>query len=127
MTDRELLELAAKAAGIECRWVTDRRVTRNKFGMPAHHRLPDTMYVDGREWNPLEDDGDALRLLTKLAFRELYISEIGASVSWRRNGSPHGIKCDEYASEHGGDLNAATRRAIVRAAAALALGEGEEE
>jgi hypothetical protein len=67
----------------------------------------------------MTDDGHALRLLTRLPYRELYVSEIGATVSWRREGSPHGFKCDEYADEHGGDLNAATRRAIVRAAAEL--------
>lgn len=124
MTDKELLKLAAKAMGIECRWVTDRRVTRNKFGMPTAHRLPDTMYVGGFQWNPLNDDGDALRLLTKLNFRELYISEIGVTVSWRRDGCPHGIKCDEYASENGGDINAAARRAIVRAAAEIGRAMG---
>lgn len=113
MTDRELLELAAKAVGIEV--------------MGYGREDGDLRLRGGAYWNPLEDDGDALRLLTRLAFRELCISEIGAGVSWRRSGSQHGFKCDEYASEHGGDLNAATRRAIVRAAAALALGEGEEK
>jgi hypothetical protein len=57
--------------------------------------------------------------LIRLPFREFYVSDIGATVSWRRDdGSGHGYKCDEYAQEHGGDLSAATRRAIVRAAAA---------
>lgn len=112
MTDQELLELAAKAAGIDGWYEREYLSFIKRSGGP---------------WRPLEDDGDALRLLTKLAFRELYISEIEASVSWRRGGSPHGFKCDEYASEHGGDLNVATRRAIVRAAAALALDEGEEK
>ncbi len=108
-TDRELLELAAKAAGLqEWGWMADTltHVVNNQFVF----------------WSPLTDDGDALRLFTKLPFRELYVSEIGATVSWRRDESPHGFKCDEYASEHGGDIDAATRRAIVRAAAFV--GEG---
>lgn len=102
MTDRELLEMAAKAAGISI------------DPIDAMHDPSEWVC-----WNPLTDDGDALRLFTKLPFRELYVSEIGATVRWTRDGSIHGMKCDEYASEHGGDLNAATRLAIVRAAAEI--------
>ncbi len=108
MTNRELLELAAKAAGIAHEGVTDEGACILK---------PDRSW--SHYWNPRADDGDALRLLTKMPFRELYVSEIGATVSWRRDGGTHGYKCDEYASEHGGDLNAATRLAIVRAAAEI--------
>ena len=55
--DRELLELAAKAAGI--------------FGVWEEHSdffdiNTSGIYVDGASflWNPLSDDGDALRLAT---------------------------------------------------------------
>ncbi len=42
MTDRELLELAAKAAGIKT----------------SLHKETDSLWVDGpRVWNPLADDG----------------------------------------------------------------------
>lgn len=113
MTDRELLEAAAKAAGMDMTRYhirsTGRGVGIGTASGPNSWKL----------WNPLTDDGDALRLLTKLPFRELYVSEIGATVSWRRCEKCHGLKCDEYASEHNGDLNAATRRAIVRAAAEI--------
>ncbi|MGU0912381.1 hypothetical protein ACSESF_05260 [Pseudomonas aeruginosa] len=62
MNDRELLELAARAAGIKARWFKVnqwRQVGGNRmqtgqddvFG--THHRKP---------WNPRTDDGDALRL-----------------------------------------------------------------
>ncbi|HEP7878048.1 TPA: hypothetical protein VDT20_005755 [Pseudomonas aeruginosa] len=62
MNDRELLELAARAAGIKARWFKVNQWRRldgcrlhigqkNVFG--THHRKP---------WNPLTDDGDALRL-----------------------------------------------------------------
>jgi hypothetical protein len=109
MTDKELTELAAKAAGYsETRWFSD-----NCFQV----RRPDRRWDD---WNPRDNDGDALRLLSKLPFRELYVSEIGATVSWRRDEAGNGLKCDEYADEHGGDLCAAMRRAIVRAAAEIA-------
>ena len=49
MTDRELLELAAKAAGIEI------------DPIDAQHEPQDWV-----AWNPLTDDGDALRLAVKL-------------------------------------------------------------
>lgn len=120
MTDRELLELAAKAAGIQYS-VEDEEYYKNHafFGLWLVYDGEPSEYAK-RYWNPLTDDGDALRLLTKLPFCELYVSEIGATVSWRRSdGSGHGLKCDEYADEHGGDLQAATRRAIVRAAAEI--------
>ncbi|HDQ4493720.1 TPA: hypothetical protein P9F33_001797 [Pseudomonas aeruginosa] len=62
MNDRTLLELAARAAGIKARWFKVNQWRRldgcrlhigqkNVFG--THHRKP---------WNPLTDDGDALRL-----------------------------------------------------------------
>jgi hypothetical protein len=112
MTDLELLELAALAAGKDHAWLHRGEIWLCWSGKP--HESID------KPWNPLADDGDALRLLNRLPYRSLYVSEIGATVSWRReDGSGHGWKCDEYASEHGGDLNAATRRAIVRAAAEI--------
>jgi len=51
MTDRELLELAAKAAGI-----FDLRFDNKGVAYRNVHI----------EWNPLTDDGDALRLAVKL-------------------------------------------------------------
>lgn len=115
MTDRELLEAAAKAAGLVFpRWCPAYECIRFG-GDPSNPR-------DGWTWNPLTDDGDALRLFTRMPFCELYVSEIGATVFLPRKPAGEGpnLKCDEYANEHGGDLSAATRRAIVRAAAALA-------
>ena len=51
MTDREMLELAAKAAGI-----FDLRFDNKGVAYRNVHI----------EWNPLESDGDALRLAVKL-------------------------------------------------------------
>lgn len=53
MTDRELLQYAAKAAGYRLDADCDRLDQRDNGGGP----MP---------WNPLEDDGDALRLAVKL-------------------------------------------------------------
>ena len=86
MADRELLELAAKAAGIEVLVSFDR--ARRDWS-----------------WNPLDDDGAALRLAVQLGllgapFMALaWIEALGDS--------------DSYA---------ATRRAIVRAAAEIGRG-----
>ena len=52
ITDRELLELAAKAAGY---------VYSSEYGVVFSDEYP-----QGSEWNPLEDDGDALRLAVAL-------------------------------------------------------------
>jgi hypothetical protein len=88
MNDRELLELAAKAAGIELKYDT--------FGQSEN---ADRVYC---YWNPLTDDGDALRLAVKLGLM----------------GAPrHTI--DFVAALADSDPYAATRRAIVRAAAEI--------
>ncbi|MGF6394265.1 hypothetical protein [Pseudomonas plecoglossicida] len=61
LTDRELLELAAKAVGINGTWC--------QFpGMVERHGLDGAIYdeVECEYWNPLQDDGDALRLAADL-------------------------------------------------------------
>ena len=108
-TDRELLELAAKAAGKDVIW---------KCGMhrgEPHEGLFDRSTGHATTWNPLTDDGDALRLAVKL---DMVV----------QRGSAH-VLIHEWAplfhaNEHGNDKLAVTRRAIVRAAAAI--GEGME-
>lgn len=109
-SDRELLELAAKAAGYHFHW-------RGLNGvLPAIGSGQDQKW-----WNPLTDDGDALRLAVALSM-EVYVDQ-----------HPEGCDCTEVWStlhpdgqtstviiNHDADPNAATRRAIVRAAASLA-------
>ena len=100
MTDRELLELAAKAAGIEAAWSDgEGLVCRNDAGYRYF-------------WNPLTDDGDALRLAVKLKI-DIRPSMCGSS-KFRYavyDGNTYGeVDSDPYA---------ATRRAIVRAAAEI--------
>jgi hypothetical protein len=96
MTDRELLELAAKAAGITYRidW---------KNG---------AFIVNDVQWDPLEDEGDALRLAVKLRL-EIDIHHTGIAV---RTPSGYKILLD---AEDCNDAYAATRQAIVRAAAGI--------
>ena len=92
MTDRELLEAAAKAAGL----TLDRSFEGRAFDVLGNAVLD---WFNGTTWNPIADDGDALRLAVKL---ELDLTKLQAGISWD----------DE-------DRYAATRRAIVRAAAAI--------
>jgi hypothetical protein len=99
MTDRELLEAAAKAAGIRLEWDGDPRDWQ-----PMHYEGK-TYHA----WNPLTDDGDALRLAHRLnisislpedAAHVLAVSRIGII-------------------REPGSVIESVRRAIVRAAAAI--------
>lgn len=103
MADRELLELAAKAAGLVVEW---------GYNGDTWARRPDEHPEQAVRWNPLTDDGDALRLAVKLNLW-LHVEEYGASA--RRAGGAW-LGCEAHI--HGG-IEAATRRAIVRAAAAI--------
>jgi len=102
MNDRELLEAAARAAGYE----TQPLYYNDQSGV---YRL---CVVNGNDyWNPLDDDGDALRLAVALDLTVM----IGAVRD-----------CAGRLSLDKADDNlTATRRAIVRAAAALAPTTGE--
>lgn len=102
MTDRELLELAAKAAGYDKDMQWD-----DKWGYFTDY--------EGWLWNPLTDDGDALRLSVKLRIDvnhsiTMVVAERDDSVDDFVVGVAEGKSNDPYA---------ATRRAIVRVAAAI--------
>lgn len=86
-TDRELLELAAKAAGP---------------GVWLEH--------DDRPWNPLTDDGDALRLAVNLGMNLDFVNG---------NSGAQLIGVGFFSEPHNSYPYAATRRAIVRAAAEI--------
>ena len=115
MTDKELLELAAKAAKIpikEGRLVWGHR--DDPCSATGFFQLTEDRYNyvnERRFWNPLQDDGDALRLAVKTG---LVVDMHG---EWSRCGFPF----EEWKSgeRHEGDPYAATRRAIVHAAAEI--------
>lgn len=99
MTDRELILAAAKAAG----------------------KLPERWrgcaeYIDGllEGWHPLDDDGEAFRLAVKM---EMDVFVRGGR--WTEAVRP---MCPAVKEPHNGDPCAATRRAIVRAAAEIVRG-----
>ena len=108
--DRELLELAAKAAGVKGKF-------GDKFNIGTDEvDCTDLFFVEDDSncavWNPLTDDGDALRLAVKLGIvvnvwnpaKKTYAGEAeGAGATEPHNDNPY----------------AATRRAIVRAAAEI--------
>lgn len=103
--DKKLLEMVAKAAGI--------KVIRSRLDDAAFRDflIRNSPRNNGQEfgpWNPLEDDGDALRLAINL---NLPIVPHTHGIGWIDVG---------YVKELcGADPLAATRRAIVRAAAQL--------
>lgn len=96
MSDRELLELAAKAAGIRGFWVDD--------------GLNSGSNAEPEVWNPLLSDSDALRLAVKLKFG---VDVLSAKVTVFFKGG------HRFSEVHGDDSYAATRLAIVRAAAEI--------
>jgi hypothetical protein len=97
MTDKELLELAAKAAGYTIsEW-------SNSYGFCCYDKADEF-------WNPLTDDGDALRLAVKL--------DVLVHVFDKYTVATDGRYADIFEMHHG-DKYAATRRAIVRAAAEI--------
>jgi hypothetical protein len=111
MNDKELLELAAKAAGYRVNLSPE----SGSFWLS----------IDGgrswTEWNPLTDDGDALRLAVKLGL----CIDTASQCHWGMTTYISDFRCKQqgltgYGSEtHGIDPYAATRRAIVKAAAQI--------
>ena len=108
--DRELLELAAKAAGHQI------------VGWNEQHGVDVAVMKDGSFWQPLLENpitdcmGDALRLAVKLSF---------CHTQWFNHDPPDvmiGYKTPDgkghnWIEDHNGDPEAATRLAITRAAA----------
>lgn len=112
MTDKELLELAAKAAGLtnliycpawKCMAEFDIDKQGGYFKWDTH-------------WNPLKDDSDALRLAVNL--------QLGISIPPTVDGrievvTFYGPIVSIVELPQNNDRNAATRRAVVRAAAEI--------
>ena len=117
MTDRELLELAAKAARMELDYTI--RPDKKAFYHSERNALA---LVDGGWFAPLTDDGDALRLAVKLGLAVSIDSveqETWAHHEQAFKGSSEKWKCCPTSNNGDEDGYAATRRAIVRAAAEI--------
>ena len=102
-TDRELLELAAKAAELDVYWDTE------------YDRM--TMDYDSKggtnleEWNPLTDDGDALRLAMHLNIETGFLQRVEKTIA--------SYRLITVSEKWENDKARATRRAIVLVAAAI--------
>jgi hypothetical protein len=108
--DKELLELAAKAAGI---------IVGHAKRDPSA-----TFFRDDRglviNWDPLTDDGDALRLAVKLRLSISAANPAFIEVAIFNDGEAHLLFRDgTMDSGWNEDPYAATRRAITRAAAEI--------
>lgn len=125
-TERKMLDLAAKAAGILLDW-SDRSTEISGIPWRVRRLEPNELEpgeTDGTspvdQWHPLSHDGDAFRLMVTLGM-EVYVDS-----------HPNGCACTEAWSvsfdkdrrhtsvvNHDGDPAAATRRAIVIVAAEI--------
>lgn len=117
-TDRELLELAAKAADMVGMRYASPYMGMVKMIDPS--RPLETGSI-GPDWNPLTDDGDALRLAVKLNLHIGIDAESAGSITieWDHDESGSARRYVDEPAPVGGDDYAATRRAIVRAAAEI--------
>lgn len=108
MDDRQLLEIAAKAICLELGKDTPWRTYSDGYGFEWLNM--DGSRVD-RRWNPLNDDGDAFRLMADLG-----LAIDGTTTrcwAWKSRGGVNFPQQEEFDA----GIRAAYRRAIVRAAA----------
>ena len=120
MNDRELIQSAARVAGYD-KTMQPVALCDNAGSWTAYAK--NVYWVSGREcreyWDPLYDDGDALRLAINLRI---------AVYPWMHADSPCAVAtcCDVliYELHSGEDPERATRRAIVRCAAAMDCSHG---
>lgn len=125
MNDKELLELAAIAGGIDGEYTENPYVGIGIAQKPiikptkeiycaTHPGQYDnsTTIISRRSWNPLNYDDDSLRLAVKLKF-EIFQYDNAAGVLVGQ------CEITELYAKNENNENKATRRAIVRAAAEI--------
>ncbi|MBC7201892.1 MAG: hypothetical protein H5U29_00010 [Pusillimonas sp.] len=116
MTDRELLELAARAVKVPAYWSVDGSIQNRPIFVTEAGGKMGTMPYES-EWNPLKDDALALRMAVNLNLwvqinhlsveAELWQDDCGETKTITQYLDPDSDRC------------AATRRAITRAAAEI--------
>jgi hypothetical protein len=103
--DRALLQTILDGTGMQCKWSAAAGFTR---------------YDNNAPWNPLADDGDALRLAVDLGMDFRIVLQKNFAT---QTGNVTHVSIDDPQwtdrEPHGDDPYAATRRAIVRAAAEI--------
>ena len=116
---KELLELAAKAAGVGGNYLFRAGGSKGS-GFPYH--IEGIQKTGGAMWNPITDDGTCARME----------AAIGIDVEWYQDkvrSYKHGeclVIRYEFFSNHNGDKNAARRMASVRCAAEIGKNIGEQ-
>lgn len=126
MTDRELLEYAAKAAGLRVGFEPDGK-ERGRYDLywshghrqlVWHNKSTGSEYPEPLFWNPLTDDGDALRLAVKLGINidfGIFATQINCEIyDWAED-----KVLVEWKEDGRKDPLAATCRAITRTAAEI--------
>lgn len=114
-TDKELLQLAAKAAGYDYLTEWSEKIT----DYDSEHYNRSALHASGeggqcQSFNPLDNDGDAFRLAVDLGV-DVICNEYHSCVQvFYIDGSS-----ESMVEPYGEDKHAATRRSIVRAAAAI--------
>ena len=112
-SDRELLELAAKAAGYAVEWHELVVSRKGRFGL-IEHTKKEGFRLNFQRWDPLTDDGDALRLAVRL--------HISPSWSPTKKSVKASIENDPFlvfGIDATGDDCADIRRIIVMSAASI--------
>lgn len=107
MSDKELLELAAKAVGLHVK--ANRVDEDDKF---THLVVGQKFTREKIDWNPLTDDGDCARMEAAL----------GINVEWSALGvvcGKRGFETTELFNNHAGDKQEARRMASLRIAAEI--------
>ena len=110
MTDREMLEFAAKACGL--------RLVFDQNGVPrnATYYAPDSNVFSMPVWNARADDGDCARMEAALGIWLRWETElVEAYVYFHNYCTDEGV----YFSHHNGDRNAARRMASCMVAAQI--------
>ncbi|HBO5516171.1 TPA: hypothetical protein L4559_005098 [Pseudomonas aeruginosa] len=110
-TQKDLVELAALAIGLEGSFVDDDDFHDPRFGIDI-----DTVFHRAT-WNPRDCDGDSFRILVALGLDVRFDDERHCWIATDQNT----ISVEEGAEEGDDDFRPAARRAIWYAAAAIGL------
>lgn len=114
MTDKEMLELAAKAIGVKAMYG---RACEGIEGRLLHPKGGGLLCMNNLYWNPLADDGDALRLV--VACRLTVCTDGSTTVSAHEAHRHDDGVFVTQSIDRCESKQAATRRAITRAAAEI--------
>lgn len=108
MSDIELMELAAKAAGYEVE--LNDNAGYQRLLIKSHGRQGG---VYKKEWDPLDNDADAMRLAVRLKLDMTFGPDPAVEVTNGKTEDDLVYRWEDTAA----DIYAATRRAIVKTAA----------